>query len=57
MPDSRAPAPKVAAATVAGAATIVLVWVLGLLGVNVSAEVASALTTIFAFAGGYLKSA
>jgi biotin transporter BioY len=46
---------KVAAGTTAGAASVVLVWLLGQAGVAVPAEVASALTTLIAFAGGYLK--
>ena len=54
---SRKPTKKVAAAGTAGAASIVLVWLLGQAGVEVPAEVASALTTLIAFAGGYLKRA
>lgn len=49
--------PKVTAATIAGAVTIILVWVVGQLGVNVPPEVASAVTTILAFAAGYLTRA
>lgn len=48
---------KVAAAGLGGAFSIVLVWFLGALDVEVSAEVASAFTTIFSFACGYLKRA
>lgn len=51
------PHPKVAAGTTAGAASIVLVWLLGQAGVSVPPEVASAITTLLAFAGGYLKAA
>lgn len=49
--------PKVAAGGVAGAATVILVWGLGLLDVDVPAEVASALTTVISFGAGYLKPA
>jgi hypothetical protein len=48
--------PKVGAATVAGAGSIVIVFALGSLGVSVPPEVASAISTILAFAAGYLKS-
>lgn len=47
--------PKVKAGAEAGAATIVLVFVLGLLGVEVPPEVASALTTLIGFGAGYLR--
>lgn len=47
--------PKVTAATLAGAVTVVLVWIVGVLGVSVPPEVASAVTTILAFTAGYLK--
>lgn len=48
--------PKVQAAGAAGAATIVLVWIAALSGVDVPPEVASAATTLIAVAAGYLKS-
>ena len=50
------PQPKVVAGGIAGAFTIVLVWVAGMLGVDVPAEVASAFTVLVSFAAGYLKS-
>lgn len=49
--------PKVQAAGWAGAATIILVWVLGQVGVDVPPEVASAITTLVATVAGYVKSA
>jgi hypothetical protein len=49
------PQPKVVAGGVAGAFTIVLVWIAGELGVDVPAEVASAFTVLVSFAAGYLK--
>jgi hypothetical protein len=50
-----APVPKIAAAGIAGAVTVVLVWLLGLFtSVEVPPEVASAITTIFAFVAGWL---
>jgi len=57
MNASRRPHPKVAAGGAAGSASIVLVYVLGQCGVEVPAEVASALTVLIGFAGGYLKRA
>lgn len=51
------PQPKVVAATAAGAATVVLVWVVGLLGLDVPPEVASAVTVLLAAGAGYLKRA
>lgn len=49
------PQPKVLAATAAGAATIVVVWVAGLLGLDVPPEVASAVTVLLAAGAGYLR--
>jgi uncharacterized membrane protein len=49
--------PKTTAAGIAGAVTLVIVFVLGQLGVEVPADVAAAVTTIIAFAAAYLKSA
>ncbi|WP_350348007.1 hypothetical protein ABIQ69_15415 [Agromyces sp. G08B096] len=46
--------PKVAAGGVAGAVVTIGVWAVGLAGVTVPAEVASAATVIVAFAAGYL---
>jgi hypothetical protein len=48
---------KVQAAGAAGAASIVLVWVLSQLGVSMPAEVASALTTLVAAGAGWLRTA
>jgi len=49
--------PKTAAAGIAGAATLVIVFVLGQLGVEIPADVASAITVIIAFVAAYLKGA
>lgn len=49
--------PKTTAAGIAGAVTLVIVFVLGQLGVDIPADVAAAVTTIIAFAAAYLKSA
>lgn len=49
--------PKTTAAGIAGAVTLVIVFVLGRLGVEIPADVASAITVIIAFAAAYLKSA
>jgi hypothetical protein len=49
-----APTNKVTAATAAGALSILLVYVLGEVGVEISTEAASAITTLLAFVAGYL---
>lgn len=49
------PRPKVAAAGIGGAASILLVWVAGLLGLEVPAEVAAAFSTVVSFAAGWLQ--
>ena len=51
-----APRPKVVAGGVAGALTVVVVYVAGLFGLDVPAEVASSFTVLVSFAAGYLKS-
>ncbi len=51
-----APVPKVAAAGAAGAVTVLIVYIAGLLGVDLPPEVSSALTALFAFGAGYIKS-
>ena len=54
MASNATPTPKVAAAGVSGAVAIILVWIAGLFGLEVPAEVAAAVAAILAFAGGYL---
>lgn len=49
--------PKVAASGVAGAVTILLVYVAALLGLDVPPEVSSAFTVVVSAAAGYVKSA
>lgn len=48
--------PKTTAAGIAGAVTLVIVFVLGQLGVDIPADVAAAVTTIIAFVAAYLRS-
>lgn len=48
------PTAKVTAATAAGAVSILLVYILGEVGVDITTEAASAITTLLAFAAGYL---
>lgn len=55
MNHSRRPHPKVAAGGAAGAASIVLVYVLGQCGIEVPAEVASALTVLIGTVVAYAK--
>lgn len=49
--------PKVAAGGVAGAVTILLVWIASMLGLDVPPEASSAFTVIVGVAAGYIKSA
>jgi hypothetical protein len=49
--------PKVTAAAIGAAATLVIVFVLGQFGVEVPADVASAVTLIVSVAAAYLKDA
>lgn len=51
--NSLVPVPKVIASTVAGAVTVILVWILGELGVDVPAEVGSSITVVFSAIAGY----
>lgn len=53
--SSLAPTAKVTAAAAAGAATVLLVWVVGLLGLDVPSEVASAVTVLLSAGAAYLK--
>lgn len=49
--------PKTTAAGIAGAATLLIVFILGQFGVEIPADVASAITVIIAFVAAYLKNA
>ena len=49
--------PNLKAGALGAAATLVIVFVMGQFGVEVPADVASALTLIVSVAAGYLKSA
>jgi hypothetical protein len=51
---STLPTAKVAAGGAAGAATVVLVYILGLFHLAVTPELGSAVTVIFSFAASYL---
>lgn len=55
-PAQMAPTSKMAAVGVAGAGAVVLVWVAGLLGIDMPAEVAAALAVLLNFGAGYFKS-
>lgn len=48
---------KVAAGGVWGALSILVIWGLGQAGYTIPPEVASSITTILSFVGGYLKGA
>ncbi|WP_439946520.1 hypothetical protein [Streptomyces sp. BBFR109] len=48
------PTAKVAAAGIGGSVSIVLIWMLNQLGIDMPVEVASAITAIVSFLAGYL---
>ena len=50
------PTRKMATVGVAGSITAVLVWSLSMVGVELPPDVASAITTLIAFGGGWLVS-
>lgn len=54
MTPDYAPTAKVSAAGAAGAASVVLCWLLSLFGIDVPAPVAAALATLLAAGAGYL---
>lgn len=47
--------PKVVAGTFGGGLSVILVWILGVVGVDVPAEVASAITALISGLFGYLQ--
>jgi hypothetical protein len=49
------PGAKMAAVGVAGAGAVVLVWIAGLLGIDMPPEVAAALAVLLNFAAGYFR--
>lgn len=49
------PSEKVTAATASGAASVLIVFIAGQLGLDVPPAAAAAIATLLAFAGGYLK--
>ena len=53
MNKSALPTRKVGSGALAGAVTVVFVWILDLTGLDVPAEVASAITLILMFAASY----
>ncbi len=57
MTPGQKPVAKVAAAGVSGALAVVLIFVAGALGLDMSAEVGASFATLAAFVAGYLKRA
>lgn len=55
-PGGALPTSKVAAGGAAGALTVVLVWLAGKVGLDLTPEVASALTVLLSTGAAYLKS-
>ena len=54
MANTLTPTAKVTSGTAAGAVTIVLVWIAGMIGIEVPPEVASAVTVLIGFGVAYL---
>lgn len=54
MAESKKPTPKVVAAGAAGAVVTIGVWIAGLFGLEVPAEVAGAAVVLVAVAAGYI---
>lgn len=50
------PQPKVAAAGIAGAVAVLVVWGASIAGLDVPPEVSAAFATVLSFAAGYIKS-
>lgn len=50
-----APTSKMTATGTAGAASLVLIWILGQFGVDMPAEVAAGFAVLLAWAAGYIK--
>lgn len=55
MASTATPTPKIAAVGITGAVALIIVWVAGLFGLEVPAEVAAAFTVVLAFVAGYIK--
>lgn len=53
MEPSKMPTRKVGASALAGALSVLMMWLLALAGVSIPAEVASAITTILSFVVAY----
>ena len=51
---TKAPTQKMTAVGISGAVTLVVIWLVSQFGVDLPAEVASALTIIISFVAGYL---
>lgn len=54
MSEKRSVGPVTTATTVAAAAVTVLCWIIGLVGLDVPAEIQGALTTVIVGVAGYL---
>lgn len=53
--DTARPTAKVATGGIAGALTLLVVFIVGKFGVDVPAEVAAAVTVLISFAASYIK--
>lgn len=49
--------PKIAGASLSGALSLIVIYVLGRFNITVTPDVAGAISVIFSFAGGYLSPA
>ncbi len=51
--EDNKPTPKIGAATLAGALSIILIYIVGLFGVDIPGGVGAAIATVFTAAAGY----
>ncbi len=56
MTSDAIPTRKVTAGAIGGAASVILIWVLGVAGLDTPPEVAAAFTTMISFGLGYVVS-
>ncbi len=56
VPEAKKPTPKVGASALAGALSVVLIYVVSLFGVEIPGGVGAAIATVFTFIAGYFIS-
>ncbi len=53
VPEKKRPTPKVGAAALAGAISVVVIYIVSLFGVEIPGGVGAAIATVFTFVAGY----